>query len=237
MNSQRSDIGEVMNHIAETGTSMNYRNNQKPEKKYFPGVLMVLMSVVILLLLSALVARSAYADQVTIVPGGVVGAGGWTGVTAGNLSDSDDGTYATITAALDTFTVSMSNDAAYSGATITNVRVYVRGAAIGGSGQPEQITLNPGRLGQHPVTELKVFRLEVGKTDGRVDDVRLPAELGDRPETERSAAGVVENPGHGFSGLSGGQDPVLSQHWKVIDPVPGAAARHHSGPGIPVVTE
>ena len=72
MNNQRSDIGEVMNQIAETGMSMNYRANQKPEKKYFPALLMVLMSVVIFVMLSALVARSAYADVVTLLPDGDV---------------------------------------------------------------------------------------------------------------------------------------------------------------------
>jgi predicted CxxxxCH...CXXCH cytochrome family protein len=125
---------------------MNCRSDQKPEKEYFPGVFMVLASVVIILILSALVARSSYADQVILIPDGVVGAGAWSGVTVGNLSDDPtgggtaDGTYATITGALDTFTVSMSNDVAYSGASINSVTVWVRASAVGGLGAGERIT-------------------------------------------------------------------------------------------------
>ncbi len=119
---------------------MNYRANQASEKKYFPRILMVLTSIVIFLMLSALVARTSYAAQTTLVPVGVVGTGGWAGVTAGNLSDGADATYSTITGALDTFTVSLSTDAAYSGATINSVTVYVRASVVGGAGGGERIT-------------------------------------------------------------------------------------------------
>ncbi len=97
------------------------------------------------LLMTLLLAAPALADQVTLVPDSVLSAGGWTGVTVANLSDGaggaggGDGTFATITAAVSTFTVTMSNDAAYSGATINAVTVYVRAAATG-SGGGEKIT-------------------------------------------------------------------------------------------------
>ena len=86
------------------------------------------------LLLTLLLTAPALADQVNIVPAGVVGTGGWSGVTVGNLSDGADGTYATITGSLDTFTVSMSNNAVYSGATINSVTVYARASVVGGAG-------------------------------------------------------------------------------------------------------
>ncbi len=96
------------------------------------------------LLLTLLMAAPALADVVTILPDGVVSTGGWTGVAAGNLNagggGAGDATYATITGTLDTFTVSIANNAAYSGATINAVRVYVRAAALSGGGGGERIT-------------------------------------------------------------------------------------------------
>lgn len=82
----------------------------------------------------------AMADTLTLRPDGVIGAGTWSGVTAANLNDQSDATYATITTSLDTFTVSLANDAGYSGATIDSVTLWVRSAVVGGAGAAERIT-------------------------------------------------------------------------------------------------
>jgi predicted CxxxxCH...CXXCH cytochrome family protein len=100
------------------------------------------------LLLTLLLAAPALADVVTLVPNGDVSPGSWTPFAGPLLSDdvnaggggAGDATYATITATTDTFTVSMGNNAAYSGATINSVRVYVRSAVFGGGGAGERIT-------------------------------------------------------------------------------------------------
>lgn len=140
----------TMNYFAETDMPMNRRTDRMPLWKYMTMPLMILTFTVIVLLLSTLVARTAFADTVTLVPDGVVTAGTWTGVTAGNLSDgaggagAGDGTFATITGAVSTFTLTMSNDAAYTGTTINSVTVYVRATATG-SGGGERITFGTGQ--------------------------------------------------------------------------------------------
>ena len=102
----------------------------------FAGGFMLVMS---LLLLTNSVAE---ADTVTIRPDAQVSAGLWSGVSAANLADGSDATAATINGQLSTFTVSMENSAAYSGATINSVDLWVRANVTGGGGgQAERITI------------------------------------------------------------------------------------------------
>jgi predicted CxxxxCH...CXXCH cytochrome family protein len=140
MNKMKNPYGKNMNHTAETDMPMNPRTVKTPLWKYMTMPLMILTCLVIALVMSAVVARTAFADQVTLIPDGVVSTGGWAGVTAGNLSDGagggggGDGTFATITGALDTFSVTMSNNAAYTGATINSLTLWVRIYTPNGTG-------------------------------------------------------------------------------------------------------
>jgi predicted CxxxxCH...CXXCH cytochrome family protein len=98
------------------------------------------------------VAGLAWADTVTIRPDGVVSAGTWSGVTAANLNDQSDATLASINVAtVSTFTVSLQNSAAYAGATINSVDVYVR-ANASGSGAGEKIDFGANAVSGTSVT-------------------------------------------------------------------------------------
>jgi predicted CxxxxCH...CXXCH cytochrome family protein len=212
-----------MNSIAETGTSMNYRVNQNPEKKYFPGILIVLTSVVILLLLSTIVTRTSYADVTTLVPDGVSGAGGWTPSSGPLLSDdlsdvpggsiAGDLTYATITGALDTFSVFISNDAAYSGATINsvtiNVRVYTPNGA-GNGGNREYIDFGPtGALsGANTTVDRTAFSNFSYIPPGTFNSTDIDNLIIDVATTN----------------LAGGEEVQVSEVWVVVDYTPLAAA-------------
>ena len=91
MRNLKSVNGITMNHTAETDMPMNCRNDKAPLWKYMTMPIMILTCLVVALLLSTVVARTALADQVTIIPDGVLTSGSWTGVTVGNLSDGAGG--------------------------------------------------------------------------------------------------------------------------------------------------
>jgi predicted CxxxxCH...CXXCH cytochrome family protein len=73
------------------------------------------------------------AATVTLTPDIVSAPGSW-GVSAANLNDGSDGTFASVTGAASTFTVGFGNDPAYAGATINSVTLWVRGNATGSGG-------------------------------------------------------------------------------------------------------
>ncbi|TLM65617.1 MAG: CxxxxCH/CxxCH domain-containing protein [Deltaproteobacteria bacterium] len=109
------------------------------------------------LLATVLLAAPALADVVTLRPSGVTSTGSWAGVTAANLNDQADGTFASITNALSTYRVQLGNDAAYAGATINSVTVYVRAQVAGGAGAGERLDFGPaGALSGAPVTVSRV---------------------------------------------------------------------------------
>ena len=114
------------------GRSM--KRNRENKASYPSLLIIVLLSLVVTLVLSVTMVRTAFADTVTIRPDGVISSGSWTGVTAGNLNDQSDATFATITTTLSTFRVTMANDAAYAGATINSVDIYVRATTTNGAG-------------------------------------------------------------------------------------------------------
>jgi len=133
----------MRSELMELTTRNSAVRNSKMSNAPF-RTLQLLLSVALLVLL---LSGTAWADTTTLIPdGSVITPGGWSGVTAGNLSDGSggagggDGTYATITGTLDTFTVSLSNDGAYSGATINSVTVWIRASVVGGAGAGEKIT-------------------------------------------------------------------------------------------------
>jgi predicted CxxxxCH...CXXCH cytochrome family protein len=108
--------------------------------------------VVLLSLLFSINCGIAFADTVILRPDGVSGAGTWTGVTAANLNDQSDATLASISdATVSTFTVTMANSAAYAGATIDSIDIYVQASATGG-GQGEKVDFGPNAVSGTSVT-------------------------------------------------------------------------------------
>jgi len=208
MTMQRSDVGQSMNRNAEMSTSMNQILNRKSGKRYFPG-LMILAAVVVLLMLSAVAARTSYADTVTIRPDSVVSAGGWT-INASDVNDNNDATYATITGSLSSFTVSMANDVAYSGNVINSVTSYVKAAVIGGSGQAESIifgssqpTLDKGGSATLPDNTPSPFSygLSAVASSGDIDALEIDV------ETDK---------------LGAGEEARITDIWVVVDYTPAA---------------
>jgi len=128
----RSDatMHDNRNDLTRTSMPMGTKTTTKAATRLF-----------LALALLGLTALSALADTVTIRPDGVVATGTWSGVSAANLSDQSDASYATITNGLSTFTVSLANDAAYSGQVINAVTLWVRYAVVNGSGGAERFTV------------------------------------------------------------------------------------------------
>ncbi|MDX1566104.1 MAG: hypothetical protein R3236_11890, partial [Phycisphaeraceae bacterium] len=138
MNYLRSEATTTLQRHAATRMSMK---SAKPNvrTRFLVPEFIATVGLGIVLFLFLVGVGAAQADTVTIRPDGVIASGAWTGVTAANLNDNSDATYASITGTLSSFTVSMANDAAYSGATINSVTVWTRGSVLSGGGQGESI--------------------------------------------------------------------------------------------------
>lgn len=122
------------------------------ERNFCPPWMVILASFLLILGLLLVGSSLAMADTLTLRPNGLIATGGWT-VNASDVGDNSDATFATITGSQSAFTVAMANDAAYSGATINGVTVWIRASVIGGGGQGEKVDFGPaGALSGTPVT-------------------------------------------------------------------------------------
>ncbi|NJC88028.1 MAG: CxxxxCH/CxxCH domain-containing protein [Desulfuromonas sp.] len=197
----KSDGMMKMNRNDLTRTSMMSQVALKSVRKHWhrlaPAVLLLLF-----------LAAPALADVVTLRPSGVTSAGTWTGVTAANLSDQADGTMATITNSLSTFQVPLANNAAYAGATINSVTIYVRALVSGGGGGGEKLDFGPDNaLTGTPVTVSRVAMTNYSYTPATVF---TPATV---DSLEVDVASTT---------LGAGETIQVAEVWAVVDYTPPA---------------
>jgi len=165
--------------------------------------------VTLLLLLGLGLALPAFADTVTIRPDSLISAGGWT-LGVGDVNDNSDATYATIPGVLSTFTVSMANNAVYSGATINSATLWVRAEAFG-SNPAEKITFGTSQPTVSVSAATNVSR-------GAVNDYSfVPAGISTSGDVDAMEVDVTTD-------TMGGSDSMrVYDVWVVVDYTPAAA--------------